>query len=181
MNANHRHLALNVFEELAKAGIDPIAMAIRILNKARVAQNGCWVIDTVHDSSGYAIIRLYRGHTLLKRLKAHRALYEILHGPIGRTMVMDHKCRNRACCNPSHLRPVTNTQNTVENSLSFSGRNKAKTHCIHGHQLSGENLRIRPSTPRRRVCVACERRNGLARYHRNKRLLPLTAPPKDQP
>lgn len=41
----------------------------------------------------------------------HRAMYEIWHGPIGNKKQIDHKCRNRRCCNPLHLEQVTHKQN----------------------------------------------------------------------
>jgi hypothetical protein len=44
----------------------------------------------------------------------HRVSFEEFIGPIPADMQIDHRCHNRACCNPKHLRVVTNKQN-VEN------------------------------------------------------------------
>ena len=49
-----------------------------------------------------------------KRVLAHRFAYELLVGAIPAGMQLDHRCHNRRCVNPDHLRPVTNGQN-VEN------------------------------------------------------------------
>jgi hypothetical protein len=57
-------------------------------------------------------------------------------------MDVDHVCRNRACCNPSHLRVATKYQNGTENNDSPHAKNAQKTHCIHGHAFTPENTRM---------------------------------------
>jgi hypothetical protein len=42
---------------------------------------------------------------------AHRLAYEFAKGPIPEGMDIDHVCRNRACCNPEHLTPVSHREN----------------------------------------------------------------------
>lgn len=48
----------------------------------------------------------------------HRVVYELLVGPIPPGMDLDHLCRNRACCNPDHLEPVTRSVNNRRGALS---------------------------------------------------------------
>ena len=43
----------------------------------------------------------------------HRLVYELLVGMIPTEYVLDHLCRNRRCCNPEHLEPVTMRENTI--------------------------------------------------------------------
>lgn len=88
--------------------------------------------------------------------KTHRVAYEHFVGPIPEGMELDHLCRNRACWNPQHLEPVTGTENT-ERGYQF--RNKNKTHCVHGHELSGDNLQliVRPTGRFHRRCITCRR------------------------
>ena len=42
-------------------------------------------------------------------------------------VTIDHLCRNRGCCNPWHLEPVTRAENVKR------GGNTVKTHCPQGH------------------------------------------------
>jgi hypothetical protein len=46
-----------------------------------------------------------------ERVYTHRYAYEQAKGPIPAGMVIDHLCRNRACCNPDHLEVVTRGEN----------------------------------------------------------------------
>lgn len=41
----------------------------------------------------------------------HRYVWEVSVGDIPDKLVLDHLCRNRRCCNPRHLEPVTREEN----------------------------------------------------------------------
>jgi hypothetical protein len=77
----------------------------------------------------------------------HRLGWKLLRGPIPEGRELHHRCGIYACWNPDHLQIVTH----VENSAF-----KRKTHCKHGHPLSGENVRVDSRTGAR-VCRACAR------------------------
>lgn len=76
-------------------------------------------------------------------------------------LVLDHECRDQTCVNPDHLRVVTETVNALENNDSPFAKNARRTHCKHGHLLSGPNViqgagkgkKGRPT--RNRVCITC--------------------------
>lgn len=59
---------------------------------------------------------------------AHRIAYEICVGPIPEGWLIDHKCFNRGCVNPAHLRLATYKQN-AENK---SGRRSDNTSGVSG-------------------------------------------------
>lgn len=111
----------------------------------------CW-LWTASTNNGYGSISL----GARKRVQAHRFAYELLVGPIPDGLELDHLCRVRHCVNPAHLEPVTARENQLR-SLSVSGINAAKTHCIWGHEYTPENTYIRPCDGGR-DCRACRSR-----------------------
>lgn len=115
-----------------------------------IAENGChiWIGAT---SFGYGRTRDENG----RHARVHRLRYLREVGPIPEGMVLDHYvCDNRACCNPLHVRPVSQRENLLRSDLTMAARNRAKTHCPKGHELSKENLY---TSPRGRGCLMCRR------------------------
>lgn len=88
-------------------------------------------------------------------IPVHRYCWEMELGPIPDGLVVDHLCRNRACCNVDHLRLVTSRINALENNGSPPSRNIGKTHCPQGHAYSEENTYRYPSGSR--MCRACHK------------------------
>lgn len=66
---------------------------------------------------------------------AHRTAYEKAHGPIPDGLVIDHLCRNTACCNPDHLEAVTQRVNVLR-ADSVVARNARKDACDEGHPFA---------------------------------------------
>ncbi len=58
----------------------------------------------------------------------HRIMYRESVGPIPEGMELDHTCRNRSCCNPSHVEPVTRQENQRRRRLDITGEP-----CRNGH------------------------------------------------
>jgi hypothetical protein len=112
---------------------------------------GCWQWTGGLTANGYGI-PLGDGE---RQIFPHRLAWELANGPIPAGLVMDHLCRNQICCNPAHLEPVTIAENVLRGE-GIAAQCARKTHCLHGHPLSGENLRF--STKGARVCITCARR-----------------------
>lgn len=71
------------------------------------AGDGCWPWTASRDRNGYGQFGLGG-----KMRRAHRVAYELATGrPIPAGMQVDHRCRNRPCVRPDHLRLATNKQN----------------------------------------------------------------------
>src|SRR5215471_9832391 len=79
--------------------------------------NGCWDWDGPKTENGYGLV-----HHDWRRLRAHRAMYELLVGPIPAELTIDHLCRNRRCVNPAHMEPVTRAENVKRGFRARGGR-----------------------------------------------------------
>jgi hypothetical protein len=90
----------------------------------------------------------------------HRVRYEREIGPIPDGMELDHFACDRGangCCNPHHCRPVTHRENVLRGD-GITSLCLAKTHCLRGHPLSGDNLKVRTGTRKgERDCKQCHR------------------------
>lgn len=80
----------------------------------------CWVCDRSPDWNGYVRIRVDGAYVF-----AHRHFYEDRYGPLPPGKHLDHLCRQRDCCNPEHLDPVTNAENQRRGSNAKLGSNGA--------------------------------------------------------
>ena len=123
--------------------------------------SGCWNWCGYLNSNGYGKLGIK-----MKTHYSHRISYFIFKGEIPEGLVVDHKCRNRSCVNPDHLRAVTRRTNTIENSSSMAAIHSRKKECLRGHPLSGTNLRIRKNGSR--ICIACHQMRNAKRDRRKK-------------
>lgn len=126
-----------------------------------VDENGCWIWGAA-KTNGYGVIQ-HSGRIQ----RAHRVAYEALIGPIPKGLELDHRCRNRACINPSHLEPVTSYVNIMRGE-SMSAIHARQTHCKRGHEFTPENTYIRQRGHKKeRFCRECSRLRDNERYRRN--------------
>lgn len=91
-----------------QAGRRASGEAIRLwATVARGRADECWPWLGALTDDGYGRIRRDDG----TKVGAHRLAWLLTHGEIAEGLVIDHLCRNRTCCNPAHLEPVTNQTN----------------------------------------------------------------------
>lgn len=126
------------------------------------ASGPCWLWQGRVEKTGYG--RVYVGDT---KWNVHRLIWTMLVGPIPPGLVIDHMCRVRACCNPDHLRVVTQRENNAAAPGSPSAMNIKKVECVNGHPYDEANtgVSVYPNGRRARYCRACHR----DRYHARKR------------
>lgn len=124
----------------------------RFRSKVVVDENGCWLWCAYVQPNGYGQygVGVYPNGGMVA---AHRHSYLLLVGPIPDGLQLDHLCRVTRCVNPAHLEPVTARENTLR-SDGLCAINARKTHCIHGHPLSGDNLLV-AAYRRERICRLC--------------------------
>jgi hypothetical protein len=153
-DAHSRGLCSTHYGRHRIAGTLPQRAPVRALALSRFAQQieesatGCWEWTGSLTYQGYGQFTIER-----KNVRTHRLAYELAGGELDETLVLDHLCRNRACCNPAHLEQVdqrTNTLRGVGPSAAFAHRN----HCSAGHEYTEQNTR-RVGTYR--FCRTCDR------------------------
>jgi hypothetical protein len=123
---------------------------------ARPVEGPCWTW-TGTRSSGYGIT--YDGS---RNVRTHRLMLLLAGVSLPPNRVVDHLCRNRACCNPDHLDIVTPSENSLRGAY---GRSLSALRChecgsvdgfIRTYGSGGRGWRCRPCA--RLKCAAYRRR-----------------------
>jgi hypothetical protein len=134
--------------------IDPTA-AVMILARC-VPRDGCLEWTGYRNKDGYGVVAVRSPEDRRWRsMYVHRVMFYAAYGflPSGNRDVLDHLCRNPACCNADHLQAV----GTLENTLR--GERLSDT-CAHGHPWTEENTYwSKPRSYRnpQRMCRTCDR------------------------
>lgn len=120
----------------------PDLLPPRMAARVTVAKSGCWLWTGALASNGYGSVGYAaRIHS------AHGLAYRLLVGDVPDGLQLDHLCRERRCCNPVHLEPVTPAENMRRARALI-------TACPKGHVYDEANTRIRNG---QRSCKECDR------------------------
>jgi hypothetical protein len=143
--------------------LTPDAWRDRVVSVVRIDANGCWNWPQRLMPNGYG--RISVGN---ERHYIHRVAYATAIGSIRDGLEIDHLCRNRACCNPAHLEPVTHRVNNLR-SENFAGKRSRQLRCESGHLFDDANTYIAPNGTRKcRACRTVVRRESYARVKARK-------------
>ena len=120
----------------------------RFFDKVKFRKDGCWIWTGCRTKeSGYGRI-WYNGRMYV----SHRILYTLFVDDVQESLVLDHKCKNKICVNPRHLRQITNRENVLI-GIGPTAMNYRKKSCKNGHEFTKENTRIKKD--KSRYCRKC--------------------------
>ena len=112
----------------------------------------CWVWIGCRTKAGYG--QTHSGSPgAWKKEYVHRLSYELHRGPIPDGLQIDHLCRNRACCNPAHLEPVTPRENCMRGFSPAAIVRRTPT-CARGHSRAIYGVSFVPGKFKCRRCAA---------------------------
>ena len=118
----------------------------RVMAKIHITDDGCWEFVGARTPAGYGKVKVDGKLVTTHRLMLAHHLGE----PIPDGVEIDHRCRNKPCCNPAHLELVTHQENCRR---GWGGRLPDK--CRNGHVYDEINTRMTPDGYRE--CRKCNR------------------------
>ena len=119
----------------------------------------CWLWTGTVASHGYGNVGV-NGKITYTHIYARLITY----GPHKQGLELDHLCRNRLCCNPDHLDPVTHTENMLRSPIAKVAQSGK---CSKGHVID-ETAYVIPGTAQRR-CRVCLQENNRIRAAKRKK------------
>lgn len=101
-----RRLSLRGEARIDGTQLTPAQVAL-LESKLVETPDGCWIWTATLNDKGYPIA-VWRA----KCYRVHKLMNERAEGtPVPDGLEVDHRCENRACCNPAHLERVSHSEN----------------------------------------------------------------------
>src|SRR5688500_7362417 len=112
----------------------------RFIARTEIDDSGCWRWKAA-TGSGSKTHRDGRFYYEGQPINAHRASWQIFHGPIPEGMYVCHRCDRTLCVNPAHLFLGTNAANLCDMAAKGRANNgqRSKAQCPKRHTYSVEN------------------------------------------
>jgi len=101
-----------------KIGKLPLSLKGR-LEQYIIKTDGCWKWTGPKSGKGYGKLA-FKG----KDYYAHRAMWEVIEGPIPEGMEICHWCDNPECCRPNHIFMATHKENMQDREKKHRGNRK---------------------------------------------------------
>ena len=107
-------------------------MALRAISNIDKMEDGCWISRYSVMNAGYAQVGWSTSKSDGGTVLAHRAAWVYANGQVPIGVTIDHKCKERRCVNPDHLRLLSNEENARRNQ----GGDFPLGACAKGHPYS---------------------------------------------
>lgn len=111
----------------------PAHVIDRILDGVAMGPNGCIVSTLAPEPSGYVRVGWGEGGRggRIYKVRAHRATWIAMNGPIADDLTIHHRCFNRRCMNVRHMELLSNSENARRQGASRNLPDDGS--CIQGH------------------------------------------------
>ena len=128
-----------------------LPLSERVFKRLLVMPSGCWEWQGFRQPFGYGTIA--RGTREEGKVLVHRAMWEIVVGPIPEGIDVLHECDNPPCANPAHLFLGTQADNNADKTAK--GR-QCRGETRPGAKLSYEKARSIRADSRPQRTIAAE-------------------------